>query len=111
LDIEAEFAVDAAAVEAVTEAEVGFNCSTSAGAAGRGMLGPFGLLVLADEDRSEQTAVYFFLAKGTDGSLQTFFCQDELRYVIDLYDARSTCELHTLRSLISNFLSKLKNEY
>ncbi|TKW05655.1 hypothetical protein SEVIR_7G191000v4 [Setaria viridis] len=79
LDIEAEFEVDAAAVEAVTEAEVGFNCSTSAGAAGRGMLGPFGLLVLADEDRSEQTAVYFYLVKGTDGSLKTFFCQDELR--------------------------------
>lgn len=79
LDIEAEFVVDASAVEAVTEAEVGFNCSTSAGAAGRGLLGPFGLLVLADEDLSEQTAVYFYLAKGTDGSLKTFFCQDDLR--------------------------------
>ncbi|KAF8703991.1 hypothetical protein HU200_031472 [Digitaria exilis] len=79
LDIEAVFEVDAAAVEAVTEAEVGFNCSTSAGAAGRGMLGPFGLLVLADEHLSEQTAVYFYLAKGTDGSLKTFFCQDDLR--------------------------------
>nr|CAB3487777.1 unnamed protein product [Digitaria exilis] len=79
LDIEAVFEVDAAAVEAVKEAEVGFNCSTSAGAAGRGMLGPFGLLVLADEHLSEQTAVYFYLAKGTDGSLKTFFCQDDLR--------------------------------
>ncbi|KAL6651117.1 hypothetical protein ACP70R_010042 [Stipagrostis hirtigluma subsp. patula] len=79
LDIEAVFEVDASAVEGVTEAEVGFNCSTSAGAAGRGLLGPFGLLVLADEDLSEQTAVYFYLAKGTDGSLKTFFCQDELR--------------------------------
>ncbi|CAL5026240.1 unnamed protein product [Urochloa decumbens] len=79
LDIEAEFEVDAAAVEAVTEADVGFNCSTSAGAAGRGMLGPFGLLVLADDDLSEQTAVYFYLVKGTDGSLKTFFCQDDLR--------------------------------
>ncbi|KAG2573602.1 beta-fructofuranosidase 1-like [Panicum virgatum] len=79
LDIEAVFEVDAAAVQGVTEADVGFNCSTSAGAAGRGLLGPFGLLVLADDDLSEQTAVYFYLAKGTDGSLQTFFCQDELR--------------------------------
>ncbi|KAL6903773.1 hypothetical protein ACP4OV_004586 [Aristida adscensionis] len=79
MDIEAVFEVDASAVEGVTEAEVGFNCSTSAGAAGRGLLGPFGLLVLADEELSEQTAVYFYLAKGTDGSLKTFFCQDELR--------------------------------
>ncbi|XP_066348594.1 beta-fructofuranosidase 1-like isoform X2 [Miscanthus floridulus] len=79
LDIEAVFEVDASAVEGVTEADVTFNCSTSAGAAGRGLLGPFGLLVLADEDLSEQTAVYFYLVKGTDGSLQTFFCQDELR--------------------------------
>jgi hypothetical protein len=81
LDIEAVFEVDASDAAAVTEADVTFNCSTSAGAAGRGLLGPFGLLVLADDDLSEQTAVYFYLLKGTDGSLQTFFCQDELRYV------------------------------
>lgn len=88
MDIEAVFEVDAAAVEGVTEAEVGFNCSTSAGAAGRGMLGPFGLLVLADEHLSEQTAVYFYIAKGTDGSLKTFFCQDDLRYVSSTYYPR-----------------------
>ncbi|XP_062184582.1 beta-fructofuranosidase 1-like isoform X2 [Phragmites australis] len=79
LDIEAVFEVDASAVESVMEADVAYNCSTSAGAAGRGLLGPFGLLVLADEDLSEWIAVYFYLAKGTDGSLKTFFCQDELR--------------------------------
>ncbi|XP_062226279.1 beta-fructofuranosidase 1-like [Phragmites australis] len=79
LDIEAVFEVDASAVESVMEADVEYNCSTSAGAAGRGLLGPFGLLVLADEDLSEQTAVYFYLVKSTDGSLKTFFCQDELR--------------------------------
>lgn len=43
------------------------------------MLGPFGLLVIADQNLSEQTATYFYIGKGTDGSLQTFFCQDELR--------------------------------
>jgi len=94
LDIEAVFEVDASAVEGVTEADVTFNCSTSAGAAGRGLLGPFGLLVLADEDLSEQTAVYFYLVKGTDGTLQTFFCQDELRYTILLcasYDHACAC--------------------
>ncbi|TVU15057.1 hypothetical protein EJB05_38559, partial [Eragrostis curvula] len=71
LDIEAVFEVDASAVESVTEADVAYNCSTSGGAAGRGVLGPFGLLVLADDDLSEQTAVYFYMAKGTDGSLKT----------------------------------------
>jgi hypothetical protein len=85
LDIEAVFEVDASALVSVMEADVAYNCSTSGGAAGRGMLGPFGLLVLADEDLSEKTAVYFYIAKGTDGRLKTFFCQDDLRYV------RSTC--------------------
>ena len=98
LDIEAVFEVDAAAVQGVTEADVGFNCSTSAGAAGRGLLGPFGLLVLADDDLSEQTAAYFYLAKGTDGSLKTFFCQDELRYVI--YELRCTLVSYTVCPLI-----------
>nr|ACN29287.1 unknown [Zea mays] len=64
----------------LNEADVGYNCSTSGGAAGRGALGPFGLLVLADRRlRREQTAVYFYVAKGLDGSLATHFCQDESR--------------------------------
>lgn len=79
LDIVAEFGIDESAVEATTEADVGYNCSTSGGAVGRGALGPFGLLVLADSDHSEQTAVYFYVAKGVDGQLQTYFCHDELR--------------------------------
>ncbi|XP_073101681.1 beta-fructofuranosidase 1 [Elaeis guineensis] len=79
LDIEAKFEIDASALERAIEADVGYNCSTSGGAAGRGALGPFGLLVLADQDLSEQTAVYFYLGRGTDGGLGTFFCQDELR--------------------------------
>lgn len=79
LDIEAVFEVDASAAEGVTGADVAYNSTTSAGAAGRGLLGPFGLLVLADENLSERTAVYFYLVKGTDGRLSTYFCQDELR--------------------------------
>lgn len=47
--------------------------------AGRGVLGPFGLIVLADENLSELTSVYFYIAKGVDGGLSTFFCQDGLR--------------------------------
>jgi hypothetical protein len=81
LDILAEFEVDQTAFENTIEADVTYNCSTSAGAAGRGLLGPFGLLVLADEDLSEQTATYFYITKSTNGELNTFFCQDELRFV------------------------------
>ncbi|XP_064947576.1 beta-fructofuranosidase 1-like [Musa acuminata AAA Group] len=79
LDIEAEFVIDEAALMATTEADVGYNCSTSGGAAARGMLGPFGLLVLADKALSEQTAVYFYVARGRDGRLRAHFCQDESR--------------------------------
>ncbi|KAF5194887.1 Acid beta-fructofuranosidase [Thalictrum thalictroides] len=79
LDITADLEIDAKAFEETTEADVIYNCSTSNGAAGRGALGPFGLLVLADESRSEQTAIYFYVAKGTDGHLKTFFCTDKSR--------------------------------
>ncbi|CAD6341664.1 unnamed protein product [Miscanthus lutarioriparius] len=79
LDIEAEFELDRRAIMSLNEADVGYNCSTSGGAAARGALGPFGLLVLADKHLHEQTAVYFYVAKGLDGSLTTHFCQDESR--------------------------------
>ncbi|KAF5176321.1 Acid beta-fructofuranosidase [Thalictrum thalictroides] len=58
------------------EADVGYNCATSDGASGRNVLGPFGLLVFANDGRSEQTAIYFYIAKGTNGNLKTFFCTD-----------------------------------
>ncbi|CAL5393766.1 unnamed protein product [Camellia sinensis] len=48
--------------------------STAGGAANQGALGPFGLLVLADESLSEQTPIYFYVAKGAEGKLKTFFC-------------------------------------
>ncbi|VAH49964.1 unnamed protein product [Triticum turgidum subsp. durum] len=82
LDIEAVFQVQAGAAAAggvAAGAEAPYNCSASAGAAGRGSLGPFGLLVLADDGLSEQTAVYFYLVKGADGKLSTHFCQDAFR--------------------------------
>ncbi|XP_008680035.1 beta-fructofuranosidase 1 [Zea mays] len=76
LDIEAEFQLDRRAIAAALDDDVGYSCSTSGGAAARGALGPFGLLVLADRRRrGEQTAVYFYV----DGSLATHFCQDESR--------------------------------
>lgn len=89
LDIEAEFEIDMEELTAAVEADVGYNCSTSGGAAERGILGPFGLLVLASDRLSEQTAVYFYVARGTDGKLRTHFCHDELRFVI--LDLLSSC--------------------
>ncbi|KAM3297123.1 hypothetical protein ACQJBY_039146 [Aegilops geniculata] len=83
LDIEASFRIDPLDVAATKEADIGYNCSTSGGAAGRGALGPFGLLVLADARHhggdAERTAVYFYVARGLDGGLRTHFCHDETR--------------------------------
>lgn len=81
MDVLAEFEVDQSAFENTIEADATYNCSTSRGAAERGLLGPFGILVLADKKLSEQTATYFYIAKNTNGELKTFFCQDELRFV------------------------------
>lgn len=80
LDIVATFEVDKEALEGTVEAVVGYNCTTSGGAAGRGVLGPFGILVLADDSLSELTPVYFYIAKGTDGSAKTYFCADQSRF-------------------------------
>jgi beta-fructofuranosidase len=78
LDISATFEVDEAALEGTLEADVGYNCSTT-GATVRGALGPFGLLVIADDSLTEFTPVYFYISKDTDGSYQTFICSDEIR--------------------------------
>ncbi|XP_057462980.1 LOW QUALITY PROTEIN: acid beta-fructofuranosidase 2, vacuolar-like [Actinidia eriantha] len=79
LDITAEFEIDEEVLGRLKEGDEVYHCVTSGGAAQRGALGPFGLLVLADESLSEQTPVYFYVAKGTNGSLKTFFCADESR--------------------------------
>ncbi|VAI41553.1 unnamed protein product [Triticum turgidum subsp. durum] len=83
LDIEASFRLDQLDVAASKEADVGYNCSTSGGTTGRGTLGPFGLLVLADARRHggdmERTGVYFYVARSLDGGLRTHFCHDEMR--------------------------------
>ncbi|KAK6947610.1 Glycosyl hydrolase family 32, C-terminal [Dillenia turbinata] len=79
LDITAEFEIDTEALSAITEADAAYSCSTSGGAAQRGAAGPFGLLVLADESRYEQTPVYFYVTKGSDGKLKAHFCNDKSR--------------------------------
>nr|AFJ21578.1 fructan:fructan 6G-fructosyltransferase [Agave tequilana] len=78
LDIEVEFEINKEDLEAATVADVAYNC-TSGSAAARGPLGPFGLLVLANRDLTEQTATYFYVSREADGSVRTHFCQDELR--------------------------------
>ncbi|XP_023762431.1 beta-fructofuranosidase, soluble isoenzyme I [Lactuca sativa] len=77
LDILATFDIDKTTVEAAIEADVGYNCTTSGGSAARGVFGPFGLIVVADESLTEQTPVYFYIAKGADGVATTYFCADE----------------------------------
>nr|AAB71136.1 acid invertase [Asparagus officinalis] len=81
LDIEAEFKINEESLSAEAENGTGvmYNCSGGGGAAERGLLGPFGLLVLANSDLTEQTAAYFYVSRGVDGELQTHFCQDEMR--------------------------------
>lgn len=66
------------------EADVGYNCTTSGGATARGVLGPFGILVLADDSLAELTPIYFYIAKGTDGSAKTYFCADQSRFAPNL---------------------------
>ncbi|WOG88439.1 hypothetical protein DCAR_0207674 [Daucus carota subsp. sativus] len=79
LDITAEFEVDKKSLESVQESNEVYDCKNSMGAAGRGALGPFGLLILADEQLLEQTPIYFYIVKGSGGDLKTFFCADHSR--------------------------------
>lgn len=79
LDIKAEFELDEKAIERLNEQQVVYNCSGSGGAADRGALGPFGLLILADNDLTELTPVYFYIYKGPAGNLHTLFCADHSR--------------------------------
>ncbi|KAL2550177.1 Acid beta-fructofuranosidase 3 [Forsythia ovata] len=79
LDIVASFEIDKDAFEGTLEANASYSCPTSGGAAIRGKLGPFGIIVLADGTLSEGTPIYFYVAKGANGKAETHFCVDELR--------------------------------
>ncbi|XP_075505761.1 acid beta-fructofuranosidase 2, vacuolar-like [Primulina tabacum] len=76
LDIVAEFEVDPEALNSLNGTDMTYSCSSSAT---RGALGPFGLLVLADDALSEQTPIYFYISKDTQGNFKTFFCADHSR--------------------------------
>ncbi|KAL9242887.1 hypothetical protein vseg_016845 [Gypsophila vaccaria] len=75
LDIVAEFEVDEDAIESLPVSGEQYSCPTSSGAAQRGAIGPFGFLVLADSNFTEQTPVYFYIVKTVFG-LKTHFCSD-----------------------------------
>ncbi|CAN0889827.1 Acid beta-fructofuranosidase 2, vacuolar [Linum grandiflorum] len=84
LDIVAEFELDKETLNSSTaefypDEGAEFRCADSKGAAHRGALGPFGLLVLTEETLTEQTPVYFYLTKGRNETLTTFFCTDQSR--------------------------------
>ncbi|KAL8135268.1 hypothetical protein AgCh_010073 [Apium graveolens] len=79
LDIVATFEIDNEAFQSTVEASTDYKCSTSGGAASRGTLGPFGVLVLADESLSELTPIYFYITIGANGSAKTHFCADQSR--------------------------------
>ncbi|CAM6077766.1 unnamed protein product [Sphagnum tenellum] len=55
-----------------------FNCNQG-GSAHRGVFGPFGLLVLTDENFKEQTAVFFYISHSGNGQWITRVCNDETR--------------------------------
>ncbi|CAK9854872.1 unnamed protein product [Sphagnum jensenii] len=81
LDVEVVFEYpDVSNVEFTDEAKLddAFNCSQG-GYEHHGVFGPFGLLVLTDENFQEQTAVYFYIARSTDGKWTTRFCNDQSR--------------------------------
>jgi hypothetical protein len=82
LDVEVVFDypnVAKAALDGHGESD-GFDCSQG-GAAHRGVFGPFGLLVLADENLQERTAVFFYVSYSEDGKWRTRFCSDQTRCV------------------------------
>ncbi|KAG8382399.1 hypothetical protein BUALT_Bualt05G0073300 [Buddleja alternifolia] len=79
LDIVAEIEVDQEALRRINGTDTAYSCTNSGGAAKRGALGPFGLLIHTDNGLSEQTPVYFYISKDTQGNFKTFFCADHSR--------------------------------
>lgn len=82
-----------------------------------GILGPFGLLVLASEDQVEQTAIFFFVVSSKDG-WKALVCSDQSRSSLDtnldktsygsffsISEEQTTLHLRTLvdRSIVETF--------
>lgn len=73
-----EFEIESLESSETVNSRVGHGCG--GGAVDRSTLGPFGILVIADESLSELTPIYFNLANSTDGEVTTYFCADETRF-------------------------------
>ncbi|KFK40573.1 hypothetical protein AALP_AA2G014000 [Arabis alpina] len=106
LDIEAEFTIKKDHFEVILgndsmEADKEFSCKKSGGSTVRGVFGPFGFSVLADQSLSEQTPVYFYVTKGKDSKLKTFFCTDT---------SRSSKANDVVKPIYGNFVPVLKGE-
>lgn len=74
MDILAEFETELVGTGAVEE---GYGCS--GGAVDRSLLGPFGLLLIADESLTELTPIYLRPTNATNAATDTYFCADETR--------------------------------
>lgn len=81
VDIVAEFEVDKEAMKRVASGVPNktYSCTNNGGATDRGALGPFGFSVLANKDLTEQTSIFFYIAKDSHGDFITFFCVDNSR--------------------------------
>lgn len=71
--------MDKNSLDSIDGANTTYSCNANGGAAERGALGPFGLLVLTDNDLTEQTPIYFHISKDAEGNFKTFFCADHSR--------------------------------
>ncbi|PRQ18113.1 Acid beta-fructofuranosidase 2, vacuolar [Rosa chinensis] len=104
LDIVAEFELDQKVIESAAESNKEFSCQTSGGAAKLGALGPFGLVVLADDCLSERTdPVYFYVVKGSGGTVNTYFCADQISYVPALKGEKLSVRILVDHSIIESF--------
>eukprot|EP00250_Pteridium_aquilinum_P011988 c20436_g1_i1 orf=57-1841(+) len=81
LDIEVKFVLSelkqAEALE-VNASNAQQICNVT-GASRSGIVGPFGLLVLASDDQSEQTAIFFYIVSSGNGSWNALVCSDQSR--------------------------------
>ncbi|XP_019414171.1 PREDICTED: beta-fructofuranosidase, soluble isoenzyme I-like isoform X1 [Lupinus angustifolius] len=76
LDIFGEFEIELLASEGIGEDN---NVGCGGGAVDRRPLGPFGIVVIADDQLSELTPIYLTLSNTTNGTSTTYFCVDETR--------------------------------
>lgn len=78
LDVEVTFEYPKLSFDSGRYLDDPFDCSKG-GSAQRGVYGPFGLLVMADDALQEQTAVFFYIAQSKNRQWVTHFCSDQSR--------------------------------